>query len=134
MAQKHNRKLHILNILRENSYTTSDQLAGILGVSDKTAMAQVRLVSREGEKNGFRIESKRGYGYTLKITDEQRFQTYMQGEMAEQKGLDQTLEERVYYVALLILNQESYIKWDEVCDRLYISKSTLNLIRRKLTI
>ena len=132
MAQKHNRKLHILNILRENSYTTSDQLAGILGVSDKTAMAQVRLVSREGEKNGFRIESKRGYGYTLKITDEQHFQTYMQGKMAEQKGLDQTLEERVYYVALLILNQESYIKWDEVCDRLYISKSTLNLIMRQV--
>ena len=62
MAQKHNRKLHILNILRENSYTTSDQLAGILGVSDKTAMPKCAWFPGKGRKNGFRIESKRGYG------------------------------------------------------------------------
>lgn len=130
--RRSNKKLHILNVLRENVYTTSEQLAGILGVSDKTAMAQVRLISREGEQNGFRIESKRGYGYTLRITDEQRFRDYIQEEMAEPKEPEQTLEERSYYVALLVLNQEGYIKWDDVCDKLYISKSTLNLIMRQV--
>ena len=54
-------------LLRQDEYRTARQLAGQLGVSEKTVRTRLRELNDELEKNGAKVVSRARFGYRLEV-------------------------------------------------------------------
>lgn len=116
----------VLNILTAEEYRTAVQLAEELGVSEKTIRLRIKALNEEIEAHGAVIESRPRYGYRLVITDPERFRQYEgQSEDKADHYIPDNSRERNEYLLAYLMWHKDYVKADELCDALYISKPTL---------
>lgn len=116
----------LLEILSNSSKAVSSEVLGIeLGVSSKTVLNYVARLNNDSEINGFFIESIRGKGILLHVTDRESFKKYKKVKRGEEQ--DENLHEQILEI---LINQEDYIKTEDIIHKLYISQSTLS---RRLT-
>lgn len=116
----------LLNILSNSSKAVTSEVLGIeLGVSSKTVLNYVVRLNEDAKTNGFIIESIRGKGIFLKVINEKSFEKYKEIKKGEE--LEEDLLEQIFE---LLINQEGYIKTENIIRKLYISQSTLS---RRLT-
>lgn len=107
-----NIKLKIYEIFKDKNYHTSNELANILGVSDKT----VRNIIND-MKSILKFEIKRGVGYKLKEIS-QDFSV-----ITDEIPLN-NLERQDYIISKLIMNK--YIKIDDLSYELFVSNRTIS--------
>ncbi len=125
MASARLQELFVL--LQQNEYRTAQQLADHLGVSEKTVRIRLRELNDELEKNGARIVSKARFGYRLEITNQERFEEYRdERESGESGQIPDNASERSDYLMAYLLFHPGYVKVEELCDFMYISKPTLS--------
>ncbi|MGX7350341.1 hypothetical protein RU97_GL001327 [Enterococcus canis] len=112
-------------LLEAEGIITSKQVALQLGVSAKTVRHYVALLQEEGAANGFQISSKKGQGLALQVTDATKFHQLRQ-RVAEpvENLLDQLMEG--------FIQQEGYLRAEEVCEELFISQSKLSQLLKEL--
>ncbi|WP_117168258.1 BglG family transcription antiterminator [Paraliobacillus sediminis] len=123
----------IIQILRElmasEEAVTSEYLANIINVTSRTVRDDIKALGRLLDSNGAKINSIRGSGYVLHIEDDQRFRSYLQQFLDEEKGEDTVIpdspDERIKYLIRRFLLAEGYLKLDELCEEMHISKSTI---------
>lgn len=116
----------LLDILETDEYQTAIQLAGILSVSEKTARLRIKSLNEELEKYGAIVISKPRFGYKLCITDQKKFDQYKKTSKKETENyIPDSGEERSEYLLAYLIWHPGYVKADELCEFLYISKPTL---------
>lgn len=108
-------------------YITSAEIARQLGLSEKTVRTTIKELNGMLHGAGALICPKTRAGYTLKVQDTGRFQAFLGALAKEEEGkLPDTAEERMQYLLWLLLNRTEYIKMDELCDFLYVTRPTLS--------
>lgn len=114
-------------LLHKEEYRTAQQLADHLGVSEKTVRLRIQELNDELGKNGARITSKARFGYRLEVIDPQRFEAYQREWEREETGqIPDNASERSDYLMAYLLFRPGYVKVEELCDFMYVSKPTLS--------
>lgn len=110
-------------LLRQEEYRTARQLAGQLGISEKTVRTRLRELNDELEKNGAKVVSRARFGYRLEVVDPVSLEAWQ-----SKKGKGEPLEnarERSDYLMACLLFRPGYVKIEELCDFIYVSRPTL---------
>ena len=109
---------------------TSKKVANELKVSDRTIRNYIKLLQDVLIGNGAEIIAKQGKGYTLKVDNELYFNTFLQKNninsiKKNELDLDDS-KDRQYYIFNKLLFEDQKIFFDDLCEELYISRSTLS--------
>ncbi len=115
----------ILELLQEKEYVTASQIAEILNISIKTVRTRIRECNEEIQKYGAQILAKQNAGYYQVITDKEKYSAWRQAALENHSQLPNSSEDRVQWLLIYLLNREDYIKIDDICEFLYISRNTL---------
>lgn len=115
----------LLALLSQAEYRTAAALAQQLGISEKTARTRLKELNDLLTRHGAGVVSKARYGYRLEITARESFDTYIQEE-THKEYLPEKREERSEYLLAFLIARNDYIKMEELCDFLYVSKTTLS--------
>lgn len=109
----------ILELLVKNKEgITSKDISFSLSKSSKTIQNRIPFINEELKSFGASILVKKGFGYELKIDDENLFNMiWLHEETHEDDVLDKLIQK--------LIETDDYIKADDLVERLYISKSTL---------
>lgn len=107
-------------------YITSARIARRVGLSEKTVRTVIKELNGLLKNAGAEIQAKTRVGYTLVIRDEELFRNLQESAKEEPEKLPDRADERVQYLLWLLLNRTEYIKMDELCEFLYISRPTLS--------
>ena len=121
----------ILELLCKTEHVTASELAGQLGIGVKTVRVRIKELNPELEKNGIQILSKSRYGYYLDPRQPEGIEGLLNPRENEDPVIPSNNQERVHFLLAYLLNRTEYIKSEELCDFLYISKGTLtNTLRQ----
>lgn len=115
----------LLVLLKQDEYRTASQLASRLGVSEKTVRTGLHELDRQLAENGGRVTSKARFGYHLEITDQDQFEKY-QSETAVDGSIPDSGQARSEYLLAYLLFRREYVKIEQLCDFIYVSKTTLS--------
>lgn len=122
-----------MQILRElmasETPVTSEYLANIIQVTSRTIREDIKTLERSLRSQGATIRSIRGTGYELIIEDDHLFRAYLQDVVQQEKGEEQLTPDspdaRIKYLIRRFLLAEHYLKLDDLCEEMHISKSTI---------
>ena len=113
----------VLELIKEDSFVTSDELSSHLNVSKKTIQTLIKSINYEEEKYGVFIVSKKHYGYHLQVKDSKKYRDFMLKGI--QDPYPKNAEERMYYIALQLLKDPVYVKIEDLAEQMYVSNSTM---------
>ncbi|SEJ94792.1 lichenan operon transcriptional antiterminator [Propionispira arboris] len=116
------REFQIISLLLESAQGLSgNELAQLIGVSERTIRRDIKYIQTYIESSGCIIHSSVKNGYSLEILDEDKFNTL-------KKNLNDC-EQTDYILEQLIINtlNDTCISQAELADKLYMSLSTLKL-------
>ncbi|MGT2756666.1 PRD domain-containing protein [Streptococcus ovuberis] len=114
----------VLNLMSQDSYQTSQDLADKLEISEKTVRTRIKELKEILTAYGATIESKRHFGYKLLIQDEASF--LQVSRFVEDKDIPETSEQRQVALLQLLLRSEDYVKLEDIAEQFYISRNTLS--------
>lgn len=122
----------ILEYLIQNSvdYSTSQDIAPYLGVSDKTARKYLSQLDEKIDDKVAQIKSVSGHGYQLVVQNEKAFMEFRQINKSKNpipksiKQLDEPKDRQNFILHHLFFENE-LLYADKLVEHLYISKSTL---------
>ena len=115
----------LLDALETEDYRTAAQLADELEVSEKTVRIRLKSLNDELKEYGAEVLSKARFGYKLSIIDEKKFDTLERAEETGENYIPDSGKERNEYLLAYLVWHQEYIKADDLCEFLYISKPTL---------
>lgn len=127
-----NKETAILEIFLQNKgqAVTSREAADKLNLSDRTIRNYIKGLQQVLLKNGAEIIARTGHGYTLKVNNESDFNTFLQhNDTNSLKKNELNLEDskdRQYYILNKLLFEEDCLLFDDLCDELYVCRSTLS--------
>lgn len=124
--------LKVLNLLNVDEYRTAAQLADALGLSEKTVRLRIKALNEELVSYGAQVSAKARYGYKMEITDQDQFDLLEMEEEPEEGYIPDTGEERSEYLLKYLIWDQEYVKAEDLCDFLYISRTTLTKTIREV--
>ncbi|MFL0249738.1 BglG family transcription antiterminator [Clostridium neuense] len=117
-------------IKNKGNIITSKMAASSLNLSDRTIRNYIKGLQEILSENGAEIIARPGYGYTLKINHESEFDTFLgKNESNSMKKNQHKLDEskdRQYHILNKLLFKDEYVLFEDLCDELYVSRSTLS--------
>jgi len=113
-------------LLSQEEYRTALALAEGLGVSEKTVRLRLKDLSGLLMGHGAHISSKARFGYILQVDDKEKYDRYIKSESEEAGYFPERENERSEYLLAYLVGRMDYIKIEELCDFLYVSRSTLS--------
>lgn len=130
------RFVKILSFLQDGIFITSEVIANYLEVSGRTIRNDIKELNRVLEGSGAIIESIPSKGNHLIITDLKKYQQFQTNQERKSLGSFVSNKQRNYFLIDLLLKSTGWIKIDDLCDNLYISRSSLSIslrdIRKKM--
>lgn len=120
----------ILEYLGETQYVTAKKLADDLEISSKTVRTRIKELNEIGDKYGFCVESRAGYGFHLVMQEGATLSELLRSQILEDRFSEN--ENRVNYLLAYLVNNSSYIKVDDLCDFFYVSRTTLQSCLKKV--
>lgn len=118
-------------LLNADKPLSSEAISFECSKSSKTVRMHLKELSELLQTNGAKIEMKKGYGYSLEVIDELNFKAFMNNyyfNESEMQNDDALLNE----LTTLFISQEDYLKVDDLCEALFISKSKLTQLLNQL--
>ena len=115
----------ILLYLPEDEYIQTETLAQKLQLTSRTVRTMVKELKELLPSYGATIEHRRGQGLRLVVTDRLTFQNLLFSKKLT--PLPGTARERMEYLVVFLFANHAYVKAEDFCDRLYISRKTLSL-------
>ncbi len=116
------RLTNLLSLLTQDEFRTADTLAGKMNLSTKTLRNLIKELNESLEHNGARIISRRGAGFMLEVTDLKSFQALF---LEQQKNIPSDSAERVRFLIEQFLKSSDYMKVENICDAVFVSRKTL---------
>ncbi len=116
------KKRKLVKILSESTEQlwNSEQLAGLLHISQRTVLRYIKELKEEEERGGFKLHTQKGKGYRFEIADKKRLRQYM----AENK--------EVRHILFKIL-LEKICKLDDLAEMLHYSRSGMASLIEQVT-
>lgn len=109
---------------------TSSAAADKLNLSDRTIRNYIKRLQDILLKNGAEIIAKQGQGYKLQVNHEVDFETFLQknntNSMKKNEIHLDDSKDRQYYILNKLLFEDAYVLFDDLCDELFVSRSTLS--------
>lgn len=112
-------------LLNESEAIPANKLANHLGVSERTLKNDVDLINHLNQRNGFKIQRKRGKGYFLFINNEERFQYYLAKLNESNKINILNIENRLLSIEILLMLQDDFLTISTLADYIEVSESTV---------
>lgn len=103
---------------------TSEYIAQLLNVTSRTIRDDIKILDRILQDFGANIQSIRGIGFQLIIDNDHEFRSFLNQKLNEQT-VPNSPEERITYLIKRFLLADSYLKLDDLCEEMHISKSTI---------
>lgn len=120
-------KILLEKLIEEKDYVTSETLGSLLEVSSRTIRNDLKKMEDTLIDNGAEIISKPKHGICLKINNNEKFYKFYNGlDIKNKEEVPSTSEERIQYLLEYLLARDTYVKLDDLSERLYISKTTLS--------
>lgn len=114
----------LFDIIELDEYHPAGLIAQQLGVSEKTVRNRIKELKTVLEEHGGDIVSKSRFGYKLITTDQEKFKKFLQEESENQ--IPETSKERNQFLLKYLLEMDGYVKMDDLCEMLFVSKSALS--------
>lgn len=114
----------LFDTIELDEYHSASTIAKQLGVIEKTVRNRIKELKTVLKEHGGDIVSKSRYGYKLVMTDEEKFKRFLQEENDTQ--LPETSQERNHFLLKYLIEIDDWVKMDDLCDMLYVSKSALS--------
>lgn len=127
-----NKLWKILEVLSGDISKTSEEIGNTVGVSEKTIRVRIKELNVIIKNHGAEIISKRGFGYLLKISSQQKWDEFFSHKDKIMDTIPTTSEERIRYLIYTLLNKKHYIKIADMVEVLYISQKTISYELRKV--
>lgn len=109
-----------------NSYTNSNELANMLGVSSRTIKRDLKEIIEILKDNGADVEAT-NQGYKISVKDEEIYSYFIEENL--NVGLDVTNKKQSKVKGIIeLLLSNKYINQDKIADELYISRSSINKV------
>lgn len=117
--------LQLLNAISAFGDFTAAKLAEKLGISERNVRERLKRLESEIHLHGGQIVSKPGKGYSFQITQENQFSAWLSSINKDEHSIPTTTNGRVSYILDRLLYAEGFLKLDDLCDELYISRTTM---------
>lgn len=122
----------LLKYLKEEEYVSAGYLSQQTGVSERTIYNRVKELDVLLRKNGAHIETKPRYGIRLVIMDRNAYQDFLKKDISAESEIPDTASDRENFVLAFLLNHNEYIKLDDMCEFMYVSKGTLSATLKRV--
>lgn len=123
MLSERERKL--LKILFESSDSlTTEKLAFHLAVTSRTVKSDMKSINLKLAEHNIRIQAKQGKGIWLDVPIEEEHRVYEQLYAGDNRE-NQTKNLRKYEITNYLLDFNSYISIEDICEHLYYSRSSI---------
>lgn len=118
----------LLKLLLEQKNNTAERLALSLHTSEKTVRKILKFLRVQLEQEGASLISRPKVGYELEIRDSQRFREFLDRleESDPPEAGDESGQRIIQILHIFLSNLDRYVKMEELEDRLYLSRSSLN--------
>ncbi|MGN1382921.1 MAG: BglG family transcription antiterminator [Eubacterium sp.] len=128
------RSAELLMLLQENEYRTAEQLAGMVHLSEKTVRSALRDLSESLAGSGVSVCAKSRHGYCLKVDDREAYVALRQEAARAQTArirpesgeVPDNSHDRLEFLMVKLLYSRDYMRLDDLCDFLYVSRSALS--------
>ncbi|MFV0556028.1 MAG: BglG family transcription antiterminator [Lactovum sp.] len=117
--------LDLLNNIYTDRYVTAKDLASLLKVSEKTVRNRISDLNDLLKNYDSEIISRHGKGYKLKKNDFNKYEKIFLENEKDSYQLPTTPVERISYILVYLLEKEKYVKIEDICDFLYVSRNTV---------
>lgn len=118
-------QLMILKILQEHNIVTMDFLKEKLSFSERKIREGLRELRQQEVQHGFKITTINKGGYLFQITDETKFQVFLERQnniVSQEVGRK---EYRVSLIIFLLLQNAGYISLNQIAEILEVSRGTV---------
>ena len=131
------REIKIIYLLEnKKTYISGQEIATLIDISSRTLRNDIKFINEEIVNYGAQIESTKGKGYFLNISDKKLFKNYIndfyKNNLLIEQKIPQNNKERVNFVIkkllIKILNGEEIINQNNLSNELYISLTILKSI------
>lgn len=122
------RHLNIVKILyqHQHEYMNSISIAKLLGCSSKTIRENIKVINETSKENGFVIFIKKSKGYQLNITDEGKFNYFLNERFLKDENLNfNNQDSRIRFIMKKLLLDNHYTKLESLSESLFVSVGTL---------
>lgn len=118
--------VQLINSISKDDYKTNQKIAEELSVTARTVQNYVSELRSVLAVHGADIESKPRYGIRLIVTDAEKYSKFIDSLNADNSSTLNSQKERVHYILdYLLVKKDMTIKYDDLCDQLYVSRTTL---------
>ena len=123
----YNRLNEIFDYVRQDNIISVNRLASLLHVTDRTIRSDIQIINEILEKNGSKIKLKRKTGYYIEINDQEKYNAFLYSiKQNKMNNLElDTSQDRIKYLLNILLYSNNYISLDDLADKIYVSKNTL---------
>ena len=123
----YNRLNEIFDYVRQDNIISVNRLASLLHVTDRTIRSDIQIINEILEKNGSKIKLKRKTGYYIEINDQEKYNAFLYAiKQNKMNNLElDTSQDRIKYLLNILLYSNNYISLDDLADKIYVSKNTL---------
>lgn len=123
----YNRLNEIFDYVRQDNIISVNRLASLLHVTDRTIRSDIQIINEILEKNGSKIKLKRKTGYYIEINDQEKYNALLYSiKQNKMNNLElDTSQDRIKYLLNILLYSNNYISLDDLADKIYVSKNTL---------
>ena len=127
------RERNYLNFLSEDEYISSEDIALKLDISGRTVRNELKELNKVLEMHGAKIVTKTKCGNILIVDNREVYQDYL-SEINNKTShkIPKTSQERVEFLMEYLLQSYSYVKIENLCNLLYVSKTSLSLDLKKV--
>lgn len=121
------RERNYLEILTEDEYIASEDIALKLDISGRTVRNELKELNQILGMHGAKVISKPKFGFSLIVEDRKSYQEYISKiKNVKLNNIPRTSQERVNFLMGYLLQIHSYIKIEDLCEILYISKTSIS--------
>jgi len=122
------RQQELFDLMDQNEFRSATYFSKQLNVSLKTVRNDIKKLDCALRKYGSKIESKPHYGYRLVIVDQEAFKNLLSEVNSKNTLADY---DRNTYLLRLLLMRGDFIKIEDLCSQLYVSRTRItNSIRQ----
>lgn len=115
----------LLDILKTDRVMTSAQIASVINLSERTVRTRLKMLSNELEQHGAVLIARPGSGFQIKVNDRKLFFDWSNETLKTENVIPSTSSERVHYILGFLLDNNEYVKLDDIAQVLFVSRNTV---------
>ncbi len=125
---QYRRLSELFNYIRKYDYISPERLASRFEVTDRTIRNDIQEINVVLEEHGAGVKLKRKYGYYIEVKEESKYHSFLEKyESSPENDIElDSSKDRIKYILRLLLESGDYISLNELTDKVFISKNTLN--------